>query len=360
VGDARRRPRAALVLTMATFVGLSAALGQASSVAAKSPITPRTIAQIAMKLGAPVAPFLGALDGANAYTTGTDGRLTMMLLGVDSRGSSLSRTDSIMIVSLKGKSISAASIPRDTSRIPNRFSGGYFPGKVNTILRQLQGAGGGVEDSLSKFELVMEDTLDIEIDYRVVMWFTGFTTLVSEIDPVTVNIEREIADPKHIDDPSGPAGVYFPKWTGYALYGNNTGSNPRCNGAWRSDPRPIDAQNWCHRALPYVRSRKGAGNNDFVRSKRQQYFIAATIKAVSQSEVSGLASTGQNQGMGKWLTNFPVSTSSALDLYNALNGASLDHAVVFKPKTYSGRVAGTSQYAINLAAVRQWTAQYMS
>jgi hypothetical protein len=109
-----------------------------------------------------------------------------------------------------------------------------------------------------------------------------------------------------------------------------------------------------------VRSRKGTGNNDFVRARRQQDFIAATIRAVQQSELSGLASTAQSQGAGKWWTDYPISFSSATDLYNALHGASLGAQVVFKPNTYATAIPGSSAYELKLSAVRQWIATYMS
>ena len=64
--------------------------------------------------------------------------------------------------------------------------------------------------------------------------------------------------------------------------------------------------------------------------------------------------------MGKWWTNYPISMSSATDLYNALNGATPQNRVVFKPSLYAQRISGTSAYELKLSAVRQWTAQYMS
>jgi anionic cell wall polymer biosynthesis LytR-Cps2A-Psr (LCP) family protein len=349
-----------VVLSTAAFLALSSAFGQASTVAAANPIGARDLLRLAQTFATPLRPLLAAMEGANAISTGTDGRLTFLLAGSDSRNSSISRTDSIMIVSVKGKTISAASIPRDTGRIPDPFGGGVFPGKVNSILHQLRTTSSSMDQALDRFEVVIENVIQQEIDYHALLWFDGFTTLVGKIDPISVNIGRDIADPKHEDDEHGAPGVYFPKWTGYALYAFNTGSNPYCNGAYKNDPPPIDARYWCHRALPFVRSRKGPGNNDWVRSYRQQGFVAATIKAISRAELSSLVSTGQSEGMGKWWTNLPINSTTALDLYDALDGARLVNQVVFKPKTYAGRIVGTSSYELKLPAVRQWAAQYLS
>lgn len=314
-----------------------------------------------MDMASPMRPLLDALDGNQALNRGTDGRLTFLLLGSDARGSSVSRTDSILLMSIKGNTITSASVPRDTGRVPRPASmgGGTFSGKVNGILRQLVNSAGNLNTGLSNFEKVIENVAQIEIDYHALIWFNGFTTLVGKIDPITVNITREIRDPKHIDDPNGPAGVYFPQWNGFALHAYNSTSRFYCDGAWRSDPAPINSTNYCRRALPYVRSRKGPDNDDWVRSRRQQQFIASTIKAVSQSELSGLVSTAQGEGMGKWWTNFPISTTSAMDLYNEFQGASLGAHVVWKPAVFAARIPGTSAYELRLTAVRQWSAQYL-
>src|SRR5688500_3662864 len=115
-------------------------------------------------------PAIGELadlvDGeTTAINYGSDGRLTFLLAGSDSRFSAVSRTDSIMIMSIKGDTISAASIPRDTARIP-RPGGGVFSGKVNGILRQLVSSEGSVSAGLVEFEKVIENLLQIQIDYH--------------------------------------------------------------------------------------------------------------------------------------------------------------------------------------------------
>jgi anionic cell wall polymer biosynthesis LytR-Cps2A-Psr (LCP) family protein len=312
-------------------------------------------------LAGPFQPLLNAIEGSQAVSTGSDGRLTVLLLGSDSRGSSVSRTDSIMVVSIKGSSISAASIPRDTARIPNP-AGGTFRGKVNGIVRSYIIGGASQTVALSKFEVVIEKLLQIEIDYYALVWFNGFTELVEQVDPIYVSTP-EIRDGKLIDDhdPSMPMGVYFPASSSYSLYAWNTGSRKYCNGLWKNDTSgAIDSTYWCHRALPFVRSRKGRNNNDWVRSSRQQKFVISAIKAVTNSEAQGLATFGASrEANGHWQTNMPLTTANAIDLYNRLHNASLTHAVVFKPNGYATRIKGTSGWQLKLANVRAWTAQYM-
>lgn len=317
--------------------------------------------RLGLDVAAPMRPILDAIDGPQALSRGSDGRLTFLILGLDSRGSSVTRTDAMLIMSVKGNTITSASLPRDTGRVPRPASmgGGTFSGKANGILRQLVNSTGALNSGLDAFERVIENIAQIEIDYNALIWFNGFTTLVGKVDPITVNITREIRDPKHIDDPNGPPGVYFPRWNGFAVNAFNSTSQPYCDGAYKTDPAPINSVNYCRRALPYVRSRKGPANDDWVRSRRQQEFIAATIKAVSSSELAGLVSTGRGEGLGKWFTNYPISITSAQDLYNEFQGASLGAHVVWKPSLFAARIPGTSAYELKLTAVRQWSAQHL-
>ncbi len=247
-----------------------------------------------------IRPVVASIAGAPAVTEGADGRITFLVLGSDSRTNSISRTDTIMIVSLNGSTINAASIPRDTSRIPNP-EGGTFSGRINGILKQLRTTSGDLNEALQRFERVIERLLLIEIDYHVLLWFGGFTTLVDKVDPISVNSRRAIEDPGVVDDPNGPPGAYFPEASGYSLYSWNPASNPYCNGAWKEDTiGPIDSKYWCRRALIYVRSRKGPKNNDWVRTRRQQEFVASTIRAVTRTEVQTLVGTASQNAMGKW------------------------------------------------------------
>jgi anionic cell wall polymer biosynthesis LytR-Cps2A-Psr (LCP) family protein len=355
-----------LALALALVTALSAALVNPATIAAFA-ADPNdrpgvSLLRLAMSIVAPGASLLDRITGAQAVSTGSDGRLTFLLLGSDSRGTSIGRTDSIMVVSIKGKAVSMASIPRDTGRIPNP-SGGVFSGKVNGLVRSFMLGGMSRDAALARFESVIENLLRIEIDYRAVMWFNGMTTLVGKVDPIVVNIANEIRDPKHVDDPGDERGVYFPKSSFYRLYDFNQTTNAdakRCDGAYKFDTNPpVDEKYWCHRALPFVRSRKGPNNNDWVRAGRQQGFVFAAIRATGSSELSGLVNTASSQGSGKWITNFGVTLANAQNLYDRFQGATLSHRVVFKPTTYATRISGTSAYELKLSAVRAWTSAYM-
>ena len=366
----KRLPWRAVIVALALTMAGSGSLAGPVAAARDLRINAGPWLDLAMKFNnffPTIGDVADRVSGAEQINKGSDGRLTFALFGSDSRDTAISRTDSIMIMSIQGNTISAASIPRDTGRIPRPASmgGGLFSGKVNGILRSLITTYGSTDAGLDKMDLVLENLLQIEIDYHAIVWFGGFTTLVDRVDPIFVNIGSSVRDGKHKDlAAQGPTGVYFPVHNTYALQAWNPSSYsgaPYCNGAWKSVSNPQTTTSvHCHRALPYVRTRKGPGNNDFVRARRQQGFVAAAIKAVSSTELSGLVSTAQGEARGKWWTNYPISLSSAQELYNAIHSGNLANQVVFKPTIYSARIAGTNAYELKLNAVRAWTAQYMS
>jgi anionic cell wall polymer biosynthesis LytR-Cps2A-Psr (LCP) family protein len=360
-----------LALPLALVTALSATLVNPQMVGAMPAPPDRRSADglldVMLSIAAPGATLIDQITGSQAVSNGSDGRLTFLLLGSDSRGSAISRTDTIMVVSLKGKSISMASIPRDTGRIPNP-SGGTFAGKVNGLVRSFMLGGMTRDAALARFENVIEYVMGIEIDYRAVIWFDGLTTLVGRVDPIFVSIPREIRDPKQVDDPDREWGVYFPQNTAttYALYDynnrHNTANRPLCNGLYKSDSSPpVNSAYHCHRALPFVRSRKGPNNDDWIRARRQQHFVFRAIKAItSQAELDSLYATAASQGMGRWITNMPMSLSNARDLYSRLIGSVVSAQVVFKPTTWAKKIPGTSSYELRLPEVRQWANTNMS
>ena len=296
---------------------------------------------------------------------GKDGRLTLLLLGMDSRENTVTRTDTIMVMSLKGKEISAASIPRDTKRIPNPFGEGTL-GKVNSILRDFYvGNGNDLDGALDTFEVVVEKTMRIEIDYHALVWFDGFTTLVDQVDGgangIKVNVGTTIYDSRHHDQLGSSFGVYFPEMSGYQLFAFNPASqtgSPYCDGKFKKYGNPAaHPETWCKRALPFVRTRHGS--SDYIRGRHQQQFINATIHAVDSGELSELVITAMATAKGKWWTNLPISLASASELYGALQGASLTNSVVFKPSVYATQIPGQNGIELNVAAVRAWCDAYM-
>ena len=303
---------------------------------------------------------------ASTIDYGSDGRLTFLLLGMDARDDTVTRTDTVMVMSLKGGEISAASIPRDTKRLPIPGGGGAFYPKVNSILRYFyEGNGHDLDKAMDSFDGVIEKTMGIEIDYHAAVWFDGFTTLVDQVDGGTgikVDINSEIYDARHHDKPGDSFGVYFPRSADYRLYGSNPGTQTGgglCDGAFKKYADPTKhPETWCHRALPFVRTRHGA--SDYIRGRHQQQFINATIQAVDSSELSGLVDVAMGAARGKWVTDFPVTLGNAAEMFDQLEEAELTRSVVFKPSAYATLIPGQNGIELNLDAVRAWCNAYMS
>ena len=315
---------------------------------------------------APHVPGL-ANELRSDINTGTDGRLTFLLIGNDSRGTGVQRTDAIMIVSVKGSTMTAASFPRDTARIPNPFTANtndYFKGKINTILKQLKQTR-TTEQALDDFEFVIEKLLgNIEIDFHVMITMVGFQNLFDQVDPIKVRVNSAIKDTKFWDNPYKQRGAYFPATTSntYELWAWQPGVNPAlCDGLWRNYTNP-PSSTWCRRAIVFARSRKGTGNSDFKRAGRQQDVVFGAVQAVlgrGTGPLGGLANSAQGQVQQSHLhvsNDLPLTVSTAVDIFNRLSGANRGATVVFGPSTYSTRIPGTSSYQLKLAAVQGWAA----
>jgi anionic cell wall polymer biosynthesis LytR-Cps2A-Psr (LCP) family protein len=357
--------RVPATLGLAILIGASGLLGPATVIAKGQPSSgPGGLlawVDLGSTLASPLRSVLTTL-GEPQINTGSDGRLTVLLLGSDTRGGGIQRTDTIMVMSIKNGQISAASIPRDTARIPNPYAPGTtFAGKVNGIVKHLRRSVSSDQAALQQFEYVIEKLLNIEIDYYALIKFDGFNDLVEQVEPVTINTQQ-IKDNKFWDDPDLPKGLYVPAMTNYQLYAwqpSYLASNGLCNGLWISKGTSL-SQYWCHRALDYVRSRKGPGNSDFVRASRQQNFVIATINAVASSELSGIVGTANAKvGERSLVTDIPVDLSTASDMYNLLKSGVVSAQVVFKPPTYSKHIRGTTAYQLNLPAVRAWAAAHL-
>jgi len=266
------------------------------------------------------------------------------------------RTDTVMIMSIKNGNVTAASIPRDTARIPNPYNPGttYSP-RVNAILKSLVNQYGQAA-GFQRFEYTLEQLLGVQIDYYALITFDGFERLVDEVDPIVINNTQTIKDSKFQDDPDKLAGVYFPQSSTYQLFALPDG--PLCNGLWRTAANP--GAYACHRALPFVRSRKGAGNSDFRRASRQQSFVIATSKAVSTTELSHVVGRANYENSLKHLiTNIPITAGTATEMYNLLHSAHFGNHVVFSPTTYSTHIPGGTAYQLKIPAVRAWIAANM-
>jgi anionic cell wall polymer biosynthesis LytR-Cps2A-Psr (LCP) family protein len=309
-----------------------------------------------------VARAAQAVAGPTAISAGSDGRITVLMVGSDWRASSNNgeRLDTIMVMSLNPNNhqISAVSIPRDSARVPlpPSLGGGTFKGKINGMFKWFKKQSGGDRAmGLEKFRQAIEYVIDTPIDYVAFIRFDGFDTLVDDADGVISNIPLEIHDKGYIDKPGWPKGAKFLANASALLLG---ASAPRCYGGY---PKPVT--NWapvpnCTRALVYVRSRKGtvggAANNDYKRAKRQQTFVFETIKRVRASLTRAqTVRSAANQIPSDFYTTIPITTvADGLALYELVQDVTMPNQAVFSPPTYASHIPGSSSNQLKLTAIR--------
>lgn len=299
---------------------------------------------------------------ATTIRTGTDRRLTILLLGSDYRPGYryLEHTDVIMVVSLDmaTKRLAMASIPRDVAYFPihpDNRTGAKNSGtmRVNLLYDEYKTQAAGVIErgALEKFKKDVAYALDMEIDYYSYIRFSGFDALMDNVDGVKVDITAKIVDPTYQDVASPPFGIKFPVKYGWRLGGAEA---KRCSGTVKN----------CKRGIVYVRSRKGTvgsiGNSDANRVRRQQGLVLAAIRKVSTggADLSSLRSAS----FSHITTSLPTSWDDATWLRNKLK-KSISYAsdrIVFIPPTYAKEMANP-KYSSKLKnkAVRGWIAQHM-
>jgi anionic cell wall polymer biosynthesis LytR-Cps2A-Psr (LCP) family protein len=342
-----RTRRLALGLSMAMMVAVTGASPVAANVNAFDPMP---LLSLAAKLAGPFVP--------SAISKGTDNRLTVMLVGSDWRprlAGTGERTDSIIFMTIKNGQISAVSLPRDVGNVPIG-PGVIFKPKINGLFKYYKQQSGLTGDAarnwaLQRMRTAFQYTFGIQIDYVVYIRFTGFERLVNNVAGVPVNVEKTIYDKKITDDryPDRQHGAKF-----LARMTTELGSNaPACYTV--GSPVNWDATPNCTRALEYVRSRHGPGNNDWVRGKRQQSFIYAAIRRVisrgSGANLSSLRASALSNSTD-FYTTLPTDSGSALELFNLLSAATMPNQAVLKPTKYAFTVKGTAKQELRIDVVR--------
>lgn len=254
---------------------------------------------------------------------GTDGRLTVLLLGSDYRPAHPgNRTDAVMVVSIDpstGKS-AAFSVPRDIVAFPLPGSG-TFGAKITGLYQHLDSTmgngGAGMKQAVSR-------AFGIEVDRYVLIGFKGVIDLVGAVGGVDVTLAAPYYDPY------------------YWVNGKHRGWGLP---AGRSHLNAADA-------LIFARSRKG--DSDFGRAKRQQMLVMA---AVSRVRTRGAGDLPKLLKIARDTVRTDLPVDRAADVFSLVSTANLATAkrVVFGPKKFAVRAVGTD-YRLVLDLCRQWIA----
>jgi polyisoprenyl-teichoic acid--peptidoglycan teichoic acid transferase len=317
-------------LVIAAIVGVTLIGRTASSTPLAAVAPPSSTPTVAPSPTATSIPTATPSTAASASPTptadpllGTDGRLTVLLLGSDYRPAHPgNRTDAIMVVSIDpttGKS-AAFSVPRDITDFPMPTAGTYGA-KVTGLYQHLASTTG---DGPAAMKQAVGRAFGLEIDRYVLIGFSGVTRLVAAVGGVDVTLAAPYYDPY------------------YWVNGHHQGWGLP---AGKSHLNAADA-------LIFARSRKG--DSDFSRAKRQQQLVMAAIDKVRKRGIADLP-TLISIARDTVRTDLPLARMTDLfDLFSTVDLGSAKH-VVFGPKQFAVRAGGTD-YRLVLAACDKWIA----
>jgi polyisoprenyl-teichoic acid--peptidoglycan teichoic acid transferase len=256
---------------------------------------------------------------------GSDGRLTVLLMGTDYRPAHPgNRTDAIMVVSIDpttGKS-AGFSIPRDIADFPLPKSGTYGP-KINGLYQHLDATMG---DGGKGMKQAVARAFGIEIDHYALIGFTGVIKLVRNVGGVDVTLKEPYYDP------------YY--WV----------NNHHRGWGLPAGKSHLDADD----ALIFARSRKG--DSDFQRAKRQQMLVMAAVAKVRKRGIDDLQKL-LNIARDTVRTDLPLDKAKDLfALYSTVDLAKVERTV-FGPKKFAVRAGGTD-YRLVLDICKKWIANH--
>jgi LCP family protein required for cell wall assembly len=232
-------------------------------------------------------------------------RITILLTGIDFlAGRNHAMNDSILVASLDTQTHKAAilSIPRDTANFDFYWGGkaGYNT-KINNFANLVAtGQIHAPDPAATALAKEVGWLVGLKVDYYVIVDIAGFGDMVDAAHGVCVT------NPKAINDPF--TGTFIP--AGYQCMDGTT-------------------------ALKYVRSRHGAGDSDYTRSRRQQdVLIALARKLTSGSGIGYLTSVLSLAGRTVQ-TNFPLKTvRNYVSVARKVGPADISQCVLSPPYNY--------------------------
>ncbi len=230
--------------------------------------------------GAPT-PSDGFLATPQATPETADSRINILLTGIDSserREHAL--TDTLIVVSVDPATgdVAMVSFPRDIARFEEP-DGTTFPRKINSLMTYADNhpdeyPDGGLPTLISELGYL----LGVPIHYYAAVDLDGFRKLIDAVGGVTID------NPKAINDPS--YGGWLDGHVGFKL---------------SKGVHDLDGET----ALAYARTRKGAGDNDFTRARRQQQLLVALRARLTDPTLLPQLPSIIEAGSNTVRTNFP-------------------------------------------------------
>jgi LCP family protein required for cell wall assembly len=235
-------------------------------------------------------------------------RVNVLLTGIDSSPSrDHALTDTLIVASIdpRTREVAMISFPRDIAYFPLR-NGSTYGDRINSLMtyaeenpeRYPAGGLGTLTDELGHL-------LGVPIHYYAAVNLRGFERMIDEVGGVTIDNEREIDDPAYGGWRDGRIGFHLSE-------GRHTLDGPT--------------------ALAYVRSRKGIGDSDFTRARRQQQLLVALEEKMSEPSMM-LRLPAILDAAGETIkTNFPPERlTEMLDLSRTIDADDVQQFVLGPP-----------------------------
>jgi LCP family protein required for cell wall assembly len=270
--------------------------------------TPVAVAPLPSGQSAPPSPSDAYLATPAATPETATSRINILLTGIDS---SLRRehalTDTLIVVSVDPatQKVAMISFPRDIARF-KIWDGRTYTGKINSLLTYANShpseyPEGGLPTLIHELGYL----LGVPIHYYAAIDLDGFVRLVDAVGGVSVDNPRAINDPN------------YGGWT-----------DGRIGFNLSAGVHKLDGQT----ALAYARSRKGIGDNDFTRARRQQQLLVALRNRLTDPALLPKLPSIITTASKILRTNFPQDRlSEMLTMGQAIGAKDLSRQVVLGP-----------------------------
>ncbi len=261
----------------------------------------------------PVQPSASSPNGDYVATPATtpetrESRINFLLTGIDSSATrDHALTDTLLFVSVDpttGK-VAMVSFPRDIARFP-LSNGKTFVGKINSLMTYANTHKKEFPDGgLPTLEKELGFLIGVPIHYYAAVDLEGFSKMIDRVGGVTIDNPREINDPGYGGWTDGRIGFHLTK-----------------------GKHKLDGQT----ALAYVRSRKGIGDSDFSRARRQQQLLIALEQKLTDPAMLPKLPDILDAAKNTLITNFPPDRlSDMLDISKRVDEKNITRKVLNAP-----------------------------
>ena len=295
-----------------------------SSVYQPTPITsadgsPGPAPAVSLAPGQSAAPSAGPVE-----TPSPSGRFTVLITGIDSSATRHhALNDTLIVASIDPATGKAAmvSFPRDLAGF-QLYDGGTYPDRINSLMGWSDGnlkryPDGGMPTVARELGYL----LGIPVPYYASVDLEGFSRMIDAVGGVTID------NPKPINDPG------YGGWTDKRPIGFHLSAGVHT----------LDGQT----ALAYARSRKGIGDTDFSRARRQQQLLVALGKKLSDPAMLGRLPAVLNAAKQTIRTNVPPDLlPTLLGIGQTVQDNQINGVVLGPP--YAERIPNTSAYLLAL------------